>query len=93
MLICAEWPIQRISHWVTLLRARAIENQMTVIACNRVGEDPDYHYGGMSLAFDSYGEEIVIARGDKEEVLRFDLETNDLTNFRKNFDTAIDQWI
>ncbi|MHA2503360.1 MAG: nitrilase-related carbon-nitrogen hydrolase, partial [Candidatus Kariarchaeaceae archaeon] len=41
-LICAEWPIQRVAHWDALLRARAIENQATVIACNRVGDDPDY---------------------------------------------------
>lgn len=33
----AEWPIERIAHWRTLLPARAIENQIFMIGCNRVG--------------------------------------------------------
>lgn len=38
--ICiANWPQNRISHWHTLLKARAIENQMYMIGVNRIGED------------------------------------------------------
>jgi len=33
----AEWPLQRIAHWRTLLPARAIENQIFIAGCNRVG--------------------------------------------------------
>ena len=35
MLLPAEWPHPRREHWRTLLRARAIENQCYVAACNR----------------------------------------------------------
>ncbi len=37
ILLPAEWPHPRLEHWRTLLRARAIENQCFVAACNRVG--------------------------------------------------------
>lgn len=35
----ANWPASRILHWETLLRARAIENQVTMVGVNRVGID------------------------------------------------------
>ena len=35
-LIPANWPASRREHWMTLLRARAIENQTYVVGCNRV---------------------------------------------------------
>ena len=37
LFVPAEWPHPRLHHWRTLLMARAIENQMYVVACNRVG--------------------------------------------------------
>ena len=37
LFVPAEWPHPRLHHWRTLLIARAIENQMYVVACNRVG--------------------------------------------------------
>ena len=42
ILIPAEWPSARQEHWTTLLRARAIENQCFVAACNRVGTSRGY---------------------------------------------------
>ena len=35
----ANWPGKRIDHWNTLLKARAIENQLFVIGVNRTGTD------------------------------------------------------
>jgi omega-amidase len=49
LLIVANWPEPRAMHWKTLLQARAIENQVFVIACNRVGIDGN----GMNHAGDS----------------------------------------
>ena len=35
----ANWPKERIDHWDTLIKARAIENQVYMIGVNRVGVD------------------------------------------------------
>jgi predicted amidohydrolase len=43
-------------HWETLIRARAIENQVFVVAANQVGEHPGGHRsGGESLIADPWG--------------------------------------
>ncbi|KIL45867.1 carbon-nitrogen family hydrolase [Jeotgalibacillus soli] len=68
LVVVAEWPTARIDHWITLLRARAIENQSYVIACNRVGADPNNTFGGNSMIIDPWGE--MIAQGsDQEEIV------------------------
>ena len=52
-------------HWEALIRARAIENQVFVVAANQVGEHPGGHRsGGCSLIVDSWGR--VLARADGE---------------------------
>jgi len=38
LAVPAQWPEARAQHWRTLLRARAIENEMFVIGCNRTGQ-------------------------------------------------------
>jgi omega-amidase len=64
----AEWPHPRLSHWQTLVRARAIENQMFVFACNRVGRDPSNMFFGHSLVVDPWGE-ILAEGGEGEELI------------------------
>lgn len=39
LVVPAQWPEARAQHWRTLLRARAIENEMFVIGCNRTGNE------------------------------------------------------
>lgn len=36
LIVAAEWPLVRLSHWQTLLKARAIENQCYILAANNV---------------------------------------------------------
>lgn len=62
----ANWPVPRIEHWKSLLKARAIENQAFMIGVNRVGKDPFNQYNGCSAVFDPMGKEIVmIENGEK----------------------------
>ena len=63
----------RIHHWLPLLRARAIENQVFVAGCNRVGTD-DMHLGGQSAIFGPEGEPVGRLGGDEEELLIADLD-------------------
>ncbi|MCD8875313.1 carbon-nitrogen family hydrolase [Mammaliicoccus sciuri] len=51
IFVPAQWPKSRIDHWKVLLRARAIENQVYIIACNSVGSCDDNEFGGHSLAY------------------------------------------
>lgn len=61
LLIPAEWPHPRREHWRTLLRARAIENQCFVAACNRIGATGHNTFFGASTVIDPWGEPLVEA--------------------------------
>jgi predicted amidohydrolase len=57
-VICvpAQWPKPRQEHWRTLLRARAIENQLFVVSCNTCGIVGKLDFFGMSMIIDPKGE-------------------------------------
>ncbi len=59
----AEFPADRIAVWATLLRARAIENQVFIVGCNRVGSDGKHLYGGRSSIINPAG--ITLAQADE----------------------------
>ncbi|MBM4423293.1 MAG: carbon-nitrogen family hydrolase [Chloroflexi bacterium] len=59
VILPAEWPARRSAHWQTLIRARAIENQMFVVAVNRVGESNGERFDGQSAVIDPWGEAVV----------------------------------
>ena len=66
LFVSSQWPSARADHWWTLLRARAIENQMYVVACNRCGTSGDTHFGGGSMIIGPKGE-IYFEGGGGEE--------------------------
>ncbi len=82
MLLPAEWPSRRAAHWHTLLRARAIENQMFVAGCNRVGESKGEHFGGGSAVIDPWGE-AVIEGGSAEALLTAEIDLALVDTVRK----------
>ena len=52
----ANWPAKRLDHWKTLIKARAIENQVYMIAVNRTGTDGNgLLYEESSMVFDPEG--------------------------------------
>jgi omega-amidase len=65
VFLVAQWPLRRWVHWQTLIRARAIENQIFVAACNRVGEVEGERFGGHSVICDPWGRAIVEAGEDE----------------------------
>jgi omega-amidase len=69
VLLPAEWPTSRIEHWRSLVRARAIENQYFVAACNRVGVSKEIAFGGNSMVVDPFGD--IVVEGDEKESLLF----------------------
>jgi omega-amidase len=64
LIVCAAWPFPRVSHWITLAHARAIENQCYVMAVNHVGTDGTSTYCGSSRIVDPYG--VVAAAGAED---------------------------
>jgi omega-amidase len=84
MVVIANWPKKRHSHWLALLRARAIENQVYVIGINRCGRDPKLGYDGGSLIIDPHGNAVASA-GRQESVLAAKLDPIVLSRWRKEF--------
>ena len=83
-IVIACWPKIRIAHWVTLLKARAIENLSYVIGINRVGSDPHLEYGGRSLVIDPKGE-ILTDGGEEECVLEMEIDPSFTAQWREEF--------
>jgi len=73
LFVPAQWPNPRLNHWRTLLIARAIENQMYVVACNRVGTSGESSFFGHSLIIDPWGE-IVAEAGEEETIVRAEID-------------------
>lgn len=63
VVVPSNWPASRREHWRTLLQARAIENQVPVVGCNRIGQDPFARYAGDSLVVGPLGQILSDAEG------------------------------
>lgn len=82
VLIPAEWPNSRIDHWRTLLRARAIENQMYVVAANRVGESRGEVFGGHSMVIGPWGD-LLVEGGLEECLLTTEIDPEETNRVRQ----------
>ncbi len=82
MINIANWPIKRIDHWKTLLKARAIENQFFMVGINRVGNDPFQQYNGCSTVFNPMGEELITSE-NKEEIIYSTIELSEVISTRE----------
>ncbi len=79
--VIASWPGTRISHWLALLKARAIENQAYVIGVNRCGSDPKFNYPGRTQIIDPSGE-IIADAGEQENIISADISLEYLAEYR-----------
>lgn len=86
----AEWPHPRLNHWQILLRARAIENQMYIVACNRVGTSKDTHFCGHSCIIDPWGE-MVMEAGEDEGILTAEIGINKVDEVRSSIPIFADR--
>lgn len=83
-VVVANWPEARRLHWMTLLQARAIENQAYVIGCNRVGEGGGLVYSGDSRIVDPLGE-LVVSGAREEALLVADVDPAHVADVRTRF--------
>jgi predicted amidohydrolase len=82
LLVPAQWPHPRMHHWRTLLQARAIENQIWVVGCNRVGESGGTRFFGHSMVVDPWGE-VVAEAGEEETILTARIDPGAVDEARK----------
>ncbi len=86
-IVVANWPSQRIHHWLTLLKARAIENQAFVLGVNRVGtagKIQKVYHNGYSAFFGPWGSEKIV-NSEKEDILEVSLGLGELKVVREEF--------
>lgn len=81
IIVCAEWPLERIAHWRALLVARAIENQVFMVATNAVGESGGTVFGGHSMIVDPWGR-IVIEAGEDPQLVTAEIELDMIDEVR-----------
>ncbi len=82
-LLPAEWPQARIENWKTLIRARAIENQAFMLACNAVQQAGAEHFGGFSAVIAPNGDVLAEADGNSETLLIAELDFAFLADHRR----------
>ncbi len=86
IIYSANWPEIRKNVWITLLKARAIENQCYVAGSNRTGTDgTGITYCGDSMIIDPRGEIIASADRDEERSVSAEISLPELSEFRKKF--------
>ncbi|MFM2177312.1 MAG: hypothetical protein RL015_1410 [Verrucomicrobiota bacterium] len=89
LVYIAAWPVKRYQHWLTLLQARAIENQAYVLGVNRMGTDPHFSYNGRSVLVDPHG--IIVAdAGEREQVLKAEIDPAVVRDWRAQFPALCD---
>jgi predicted amidohydrolase len=89
-IFVANWPAKRASHWRSLLKARAIENQSYVIGVNRVGRDGSgFDFIGDSMVVDPLGA-IVFHRAIDACVPTVKLKAALLQRCRRDFPALAD---
>jgi predicted amidohydrolase len=77
LVVPAQFPSERIQHWITLLRARAIENQIFVIGANCAKH-------GKSMIVDPWGN-VLAEAGVKEELITAEIDLKKLVEIRKSY--------
>ena len=83
-LVPANWPEARRLPWMSLLQARAIENQAYVIGCNRVGTGNGLPYSGDSRIIDPLGD-VLASAALTESILLADISAQRVAEVRDRF--------
>lgn len=92
-IICipAEWPKPRQEHWTTLLRARAIENQLFVIAANCCGIQGKLDFCGLSRLISPLGSVLEQADESQDTELIATLDFAEMDKYRQQIDILHDR--
>jgi predicted amidohydrolase len=92
LIVCpAAWPYPRIDHWLTLNKARAIENLAFMVSVNQCGK---YEFGranlGHSMVINPWGE-VIASAGSDEGVMMTEIDIDMARQIRKEFPALNDR--
>lgn len=91
LIYIANFPESRNHVWKTLLKARAIENQVFTVGVNRVGTDGfGAKFSGDSAVINPKGYDISNIKPFVEETKTIDISLNELNEFRDKFPVHLD---
>lgn len=90
VVVPAAWPAARVQHWTLLSQARAVEDQLFVVACNTAGTHAGHAMGGRSQVVAPTGE-VLAAAGEDEQVLSVELDVESLDDVRRAFPVLADR--
>jgi predicted amidohydrolase len=86
----AQWPSARKAHWDVLLVARAVENQLFVVATNAVGQSGDFSYSGGSAIISPWGE-LLAQGGEDEDIVIATIDPSKIEEARRRIPCALDR--
>ncbi|GAA2824605.1 carbon-nitrogen family hydrolase [Kitasatospora paracochleata] len=84
LVVPAAWPARRREHWTLLARARAVEEQAYVLACNTAGTHGGVEQAGASIVVDPWGR-VLGEAGAEEQVLTVELDPAEVAKARAEF--------
>ncbi len=84
LVVPAAWPARRREHWTLLARARAVEEQAYVLACNTAGTHGGVEQAGHSLVVDPWGR-VLAEAGTEEEVITVEFDPAEVAKARSEF--------
>jgi predicted amidohydrolase len=88
IFVPAEFPNPKRKTWKTLIRARAIENQVIVVAVNRIGEGQQNSFFGYSMITDGETKEVL---SDLPMVRTIEVELSVINKIREKLPTLEDR--
>lgn len=88
--VIASWPTPRREHWMTLLKARAIENQCFILGVNRSGEGGGLSYNGDSMAVSPTGEVLAHVEGGNGLTIA-EIDLREVGAYRESFPVKADR--
>lgn len=90
LVVSAQWPMSRLDHWQTLLKARAIENQCYIAACNGCGQTGTMAMAGHSMIIGPDGTAVQQA-GTETTIIAASLDAAQVDEQRRRFFPAGDR--
>ncbi|MFB6082038.1 MAG: nitrilase-related carbon-nitrogen hydrolase [Halanaeroarchaeum sp.] len=90
VIVPSAWPYPRVEHWLTLPRARAIENLAYVATVNGSGAFDDATLLGRSTVFDPWGTTLA-STDDEPTVLTVDIDSARVDRVREDFPALRDR--